>query len=79
MAGSKPRSRTGSEPPVPSELGQPYDGGSEDASGGISDGREPTRVQHGRLERPPNDDHGRGFVGFDQLNGQGSYRAVIWT
>jgi hypothetical protein len=25
-------------------------------------------VQHGRLGRPPNDDHGRCFVGLDQLD-----------
>jgi hypothetical protein len=31
-------------------------------------------MQHGRLDRPGNDDDGRGFVGLDQLDDE----RVVW-
>jgi hypothetical protein len=54
-----------SQPPIPSGLRQPDGGGCEGAGGGIRGGCEAVRMQHGRFDGPPDDDDGRGFIGFD--------------
>jgi hypothetical protein len=67
--GGQRRFGASSQLPVPSDLRQPHDGSYEDADGGISSGRKQSRVQYRCFGRPANDDHGLGFVGFDQLYG----------
>jgi hypothetical protein len=58
-----------SQLPVPSNLGQLHNSSSEGAGSAIGSGREQSGVEYRWLDRPPDDDHCRGFVGFDQFDG----------
>jgi hypothetical protein len=59
---------SGSELPVPSNLGQLHDGSRESAGSGDGSGRERSGMQYRGLRWPPDDDHSGSFVGLDQLD-----------
>lgn len=64
-------STPGLQPPIASNLRQPDSGSGKDPCRGLCSGWEPKRVKNTRLDGPADDNDGRGFVGFDQLDDDG--------
>jgi hypothetical protein len=58
----------GSELPIPSDMCQLHGCGSKGPSSDLSNSGEHSRMQYGRFGGPADNDHGRCFVGLDQLD-----------